>query len=370
LSLEWEGTTPADLYWRFRTRTREGDEYFQQRLDGELEIPLGPAVELLFRDEIRFRDYQDELLDDFIDHSLFTRLRWKADEHLTVRLENVFDYKTEYKADPDEGYWSDSPKVLFQYEWGSYHLLQLEYDYRRQDYLSDEVEQFNSRRHHLRQSYQHFGSSGWMQFEAEQEWKDYNKPDEEDDYRNLFYSAGISYDVLQWMTWQVRAKRQDRQYSLAGQTNTDYEQWEAEPEIQFRWSDALYQSFRYTRTSRRYSDRDGADSIEKDIGNYHEHRIAFETWWSPSERFSLTATVDRQWRRYQNGQTGEYEIYLPDYRPISDYVRCSVFLSWNWRMRDGLTLAGSLYRAREEHDRFDSYDVEETTANLEIRYEF
>jgi hypothetical protein len=151
--------------YRWSNRLREGDEYFQERMETESEWNLSDAYRLKLNHELRIRDYQDRIMDDFADSSLWLQSRWRIRKGMTLRLENRFDYKTEYRAETDEGYWTESPRVALDFAWGAYHRLALEYDYRLQRFLSREQEDYASERHRLSGQYDYYGSRwrwAWM----------------------------------------------------------------------------------------------------------------------------------------------------------------------------------------------------------------
>ncbi len=377
---EWDGFTELQLQWTYRpgpaTRhkwtnaVREGDEYFQERLQWEIEHELSDRSTLLFETDTRIRDYQDAILDDYFAESTDLRWRWRPAEHWTVRLENTFDIKSEYEAEPDEGYWSDFARMVLEYSWGSFHQIQLAYDFRIQEFLSDEEEDFNSERHRLQQRYDCYGRRWEVSVSAEEQWRDYNKPLDEDDYRQVELRLDTSVDLLAWLSIGAEGGFELRRYDLRGDTNTDYREWRGGPVLELRWTGDVFQTLRYQWTGRTHQDRDGTDEIDKKIGDFDEHRATLETWWSLSDRLTVSANLEGEWRWYRNGQTGEYEIFLPDYRPISNYTRYLLSSNLDYDLTDRIRFLGSVYLSEETHKRFSDFDLREGTANFEVRISF
>jgi len=89
---------------------REGDEYFQEWLNTEMQWNPSETYRLKLDHELCIRDYQDQLLDNFADSSLWLESRWKAARGMTLRIGNRLDYETEYQAETDEAI-GPSPRV-------------------------------------------------------------------------------------------------------------------------------------------------------------------------------------------------------------------------------------------------------------------
>jgi len=377
---EWDGFAECRLHGIYRpsprTRhewindVRKGDEYFQERLRWEIEHALSAASSLLFQTDSRIRDYQDDLLDDYVSNSTDLRWRWRPDKRWTVRLENLFDIKSEYETDPDEGYWSQSPRAVLEYVWGSFHQVQFEYNYRLQEYLSKADRRFNSERHSLRQRYHYYGSRWRASLAAEETWRDYNKPRDEDDYRQVEVQLDASFDLWPWLSLGAGGGFEERRHSVRGDTASDYDQWRAGPVLEMRWTESLSQAVRYQWTGRTHRDRDSSDALDKSLGDFDEHRLALETWWSLTERLDLSLNLEGEWRWYRNGQTGQYETYLPDYRPLSNSTRYTASGSLSYDLSERIRLYGSFYRSEERHQRYSGFDLDETTANLEAQILF
>jgi hypothetical protein len=160
-----------------------------------------------------------------------------------------------------------------------------------------------------------------MGLDAEQEWKSYRKARNEDDYRNLLLETDAGYDLLDWLSLGLKAGTDLRRYELLEDTNSDYDEYRLGPSLEARWNRDLTHTLRYEWTRRGYDDRDGSDSLDKKIGDFDQHRLSLDTWWTVTPALDLSVTLEGEWRRYRNGQTGDYEFFLPDYRPISDYHR-------------------------------------------------
>ena len=135
-------------------------------------------------------------------------------------------------------------------------------------------------------------------------------------------------------------------------------------------SSDLFQNLRYQWTGRTHRDRDGADGLDKSLGDFDEHRLAFETWWNLTDRINASLNLEREWRWYRNGQTGEYETHLPDYRPLSNSVRYTASANLGYDVTERIRFSGSFYHSEERHKRFSSFDLKETGADLEVRILF
>ncbi len=356
--------------YRWSNRLREGDEYFQERMKTEAEWNLSKAHRFRLDHELRIRDYQDRIMDDFADSSLWLQSRWSIRKGMTLRLENRFDYKTEYRAETDEGYWTESPRVALDFAWGAYHRLGLEYDCRLQHFLSREEEDYHSERHRLSGQYDYYGHQWRWGLDAEQEWKSYHKERSEDDYRNLRFETDAGYDLLDWLSLGLKAGTDLRRYKLLEDTNSDYDEYRLEPSLEARWNRDLTHTLRYEWTRRGYYDRDGSDSLDKKIGDFDQHRLSLDTWWTVTAALDLSVTLEGEWRRYRNGQTGEYEFFLPDYRPISDFRRYGVSSNVDCELTRQLRLSASFYHSRETHEQYSSFDLKESSFNIEVKYSF
>jgi len=377
---QWDVFSEVKLGWVYRqspsTRhewtnyLREGDEYFQERLEWKFEHQVSGTSKLFFKNAARIRDYQDAILDDYFSDSMDLRWRWQPDEHWTLRVENRFDYRSEYKADPDEGYWSESPRGVLEYSWGSFHEIQIDYGFRRQEFLSGEEKEFNSKRHTLRQRYDYYGASWRLNLMAEEQWRDFNKPLEEDDYREIDLQLDFAYDLLGGLSLGAQGGLERRRYALRGGTNTDFIEWRAGPLAELRWTGDLLQTLRYEWTGRTHRDRDGTDELDKHIGDFDEHRVALETWWNVTDQFNVSLNLEGEWRWYRNGQTGDYETFLSDFRPLSNYTRYTISSNFDYDWSDRLRLSGSFYHSEETHKRFSSFDLRETTMNFEVQVLF
>lgn len=356
--------------YKWSNRLREGDEYFQERMETEAEWTLSEAHRLRLDHELRIRDYQDRIMDDFADTSLWLQSRWRARKGMTLRLENRFDYKTEYRAKVDDGYWTESPRVAVDFAWSHRHRMGFEYDYRLQRFHSSAQKDYSSDRHRLRGQYDYFGSPWRLGWDAEQEWKFYRKPRNEDDYRNLLLEIDAGYELLSWLNLGLKGGTDLRRYELLQDTNSDYDEYRLSPSLEARWNRDLTHTLRYEWTRRGYRDRDRSDSLDKTIGDFDQHRMALETWWTVASAIDLSITLDGEWRRYRHGQTGEYEFFLPDYRPISDYHRYGVSSNVDCELTRQLRLTASFYHSRETHEQYSSFDLEESSFNFEVKYSF
>lgn len=377
---EWDGFSELNLNWKYQpdldTRhewkgiLRWGDEYTQARVRWEYDKRLSDTLEFLADNELRIRSYRDDLLDDDLTDALFLRLRYRPDDAWTIRLENSFYFKSEYKGSLDEGYWSTTPRLVAEYAWGAFHQLRFEYEHTRQEFRAEREKPFNYHQHRLRQGYEFFHPHGRMNLTAFQEWRDYNKPDREDDYRQQGFEGRLSRRVMEWISLGAEAGYEARDYDQPGSSNTDYAEWWAGPVMEIEWARPLMQTLRYRWRGRINRDEDRNDALVKRRGDFDSHQVNLETWWRATSQLSITLNLEGEWRWYRHGQTGSYEIYLSDFRPLSNYARSTLSTHVNYRLTDSLRLTGSLYLSEESHKRYSNFDLDETTANLEVRYEF
>ena len=145
---EWDGFSELRLQWRrkskdgsrqeFTSWSREGDEYFQQRLEYTLDLDFTGQTSFYLDSGIRWRNYQDPVFDDYLQQSVYARYRWDLNSRWSLRLQNSSDIKTEYSTTPDGGYWSTSPQAVLSYSWGSFHQLELGYLFGYLGYLASD----------------------------------------------------------------------------------------------------------------------------------------------------------------------------------------------------------------------------------------
>ena len=373
-----DGFTEVELQWnlnpddqqglRLINSLREGDEYFQERFEVEWEYQPSQQTEWHIENDLRIRDYQDRILDDFFSESLLMRYRWRPDTHWTVRFENDFDLKSEFQASPNEGFWTESPRMSVEYKWNRFHSVQFEYQFTVQEFLSREEKEFNSLRHELNQRYEYYGLAWRVRLEAEQQWRDFNRPMDEDDYRHLEFQGEIRRDLTRWLAIGVENRYRSRRYELRADTNTDYQEWDLTPRVEFLWNSDLSQSLQYRWTRRDNRDEEG--EIDKSDGNFAQHRFSFETWWNVNRQLNLSATLQQEWRWYKNSQTGNFEPSLSDFRSISNYVRKLISVSLNFDWNEQVTLSGSFYYSREDHARFSNFDLEDASIFFEVEIAF
>jgi len=377
---EYDGFTELKLKFDFQPNSstrhrlthylREGDEYFQERFRWEFNQRLSDTTDFYLDSDSRVQDYQDPIFDDFLSESLLLRYHWRPDKHWTLRLENDFDGKTEYKSDVDEGFWSDSPALSVRYAWDRSHSVRLDYKFTVQKNLSDEEEQFDFTRHRLQQRYDYFGGRARLNFFAKQEWRDFNKPDNDDDYFHLEFSLDYAYDLTPWLSTGFVAEFQRRDFRLEGDNNTDYFDGKAGPVLQLDWARHFFQTFRYEWLGRWNREDDPSDSLDKKQGNFDDHSLIIENWMNLTEQFTLSLNSEIQWRRFRGEQSGEFETHLSDFRPISDFVRYSFSSNLSYNLTETIRLSGSIFYSKEIHSRFPSFDLEDFTANLEVRIGF
>lgn len=370
LGLRWNLDSDRNSLHRLTLRTREGDEYFEQRFDWDLRRNIGERTELTIDNTARIREYQDSFIDDYFEDRLFVRWRWKPDNRWAVDLEGYGTIRTEYRSSPDEGYWTQEPGVRVSYTWDAFRRIDFSYHYSARRYLSDEQSEFDSDRHRLRQSLDLLSANWQALVSLEQSWRDYNKPEDEDDYFELLADSRLARRLSAWCSLGLETEYEGRRYQLKGDSSTNYDQIGLEPFVEVEWTSQLRQILLYRWQGRTHDDDDPADGIEKDIGDFNDHRLALETWWEPFSylRTSLNGEID--WRRYRHGQTGEYELYLPDFRPVSNFQRYSISSFTELQIASKSRLFATVYWAEERHDRYPIHDVDELSANLEWRVEF
>ena len=360
----------AGSRYAWSNRLREGDEYFQERIEMQAEYDLSERAYLYLENDFRIRNYQDALRDDYYENSFYARYRYRPDDRLTLRIENTLDYRSEYNASPDEGYWRESPRLAAEYRWGRYHRVELDYRFTRQEYHSEDEEDYNSSRHVLTERYDYTGRRWRMNFLAEQQWRDYNKPEDEDDYAQYDAEGEIAYYLLPWLSLGIEGGYENRRYRLHGDTNTDYEEWLAGPLLESRWPRNLLLTLRHQWSRQTNRDEDSGDTLHKSIGDFDSHRVALDAWWEITERISLSAGAESQWRWYRHGQTGDYEVFLSDYRPISNFVQYTFSANLDYDLSDSIRLSLSAYHSEEKHTRYSKFDLSSTTAGFEVKISF
>jgi hypothetical protein len=160
-----------------------------------------------------------------------------------------------------------------------------------------------------------------------------------------------------------------RRYDVTGESNTGYREISTGPVAEIHWR-GLLQTLRYEWTAREHREDSGQSGFNKSIGDFDDHRLALDLWWDIHDNFQVTCGLQQQWRWYRHGQTGEYEFYLPDYHPVSNFSRSSVSAGFEYEPATGITLSTSVYYSDEQHTRFEDNDLEEMTVFLEVEVEF
>jgi hypothetical protein len=366
---------------RWDTELEGGDRFSSWESDLLWVRPLGDRWKVLARNSNEVRVYWEDLADDVFEEDLDLELQWEPAERLKLEFGGEWDYRTEYDSDPNDGYYALSPRCGLSADWGDWGETGLRYDRSTEQHLDAEDEDFDYDRDRLRAWWERFGERTFMTVSTAVSWKDINREDDQDDYREESAEIYLSYDCTRDVAVGLRSEWTRRRYGTTGSfdavqnmmtenENTDYDGFLLEPFVELDWTADLTTRLEYRFSGVRNKDRIADDGIDKSLGDYNAHQVAVEIDWRLPRGFDLNIREELEFRGYLHGETGTIETWFADLRNIAD-CRSNTISAWITCPVAGNTkLEISVFNTFEDYGNFPNLDNDQTTVSVELTYSF
>ncbi len=306
-----------------QNRLRTTDRYRRVLLDlGLASSPLS-TVGWGLRPEVDWYNYEpgssDDSLNLRLDGELFRDLL--ASRRLRLTAAQRAYYRREYNGNGDDGYATLKGFLEGRYRLADFQSTALRYTAAAQRYNRDANAPFDYDGHELSWSWERFGPSASQFLEAEVEQRDYNKPEDEDDFVEARLTDRFSLSLARAVTLYQDATLARRVHRETGQDNSDYQQLQGRAGIDLRPNRRVALALEYGLDAVRY-DAERLDAVQKEQGDFDAHRYETRLDLGPWKGWELLLEGGFERRRYARGETGQFETWLSaDFSPIADYDR-------------------------------------------------
>ncbi len=365
----------------WNSETEGGNRFYSAGNEVRWTHPLNDKWTFLAQNLTEIRVYRRNFADDVFENETDLELRWEPKEKLQFEFGGQWDYRTEYDSESDDGYRDLSPRCAVSVDLGDWGRTGLRYDRSEERHLDKENEKFDYDRDRLRAWWDFFGERTQISLNTEVSWKDLNRENDRDDYREESAAAYCSYDWFRDTTVGIRSEWTTRQYDstgsfdavqnmVVGNENTDSDGFLFEPFLELEWTSALTTRLEYRYSGVRNEDRYPNDGIDKSKGDYDAHQVAVEMDWTLPWGIDLNIRDELQYRGFLHGETGTIETWFTDLRYLADCTANTISAWLSCPIAKNTQLEMSVFTTFERYERFQNLNNDQTTVSLELTYSF
>jgi hypothetical protein len=367
----WNVRSASGTNLTITNRLRATDDYVRDSLDFKLSRS-GDAGGWGLRPGIELKDYKPNRSDDrtiiHLDGEVYRNFPGK---NLRLTLGERLYYSEEYNGNGDDGYLTLQGYVAGRYGLDLGQSTSLRYTFAQQRYNEADNSDFDYNTHRLRMEFEKYGDKAEVMLLLEGSYRDYNQPEDRDDYWQLQFQNRAGYRFNKRFRLGYDGTYTYNTYEETGDDNSDYLIADGRLGLEYTLTERLTLSAESGLYVVRYDDRNSHDSYDKKQGDYTEYRNRAQLTYSPRPSWYLIfeAGLDRHVYRY--GETGNFETFLSaDFSPIADFDREYMSAVLRGDLTDSIALYMNCSIDRDIFETYDQYDGSRETFQLQLTWRY